>query len=68
MVNIGLNPGAMLGVVLFGAGAGLYFLRSVRPELARKYNPAPAPNRTTPNIAPGLSPILTMTCLLHETD
>lgn len=38
MVNIGLNPGAMLGVVLFGAGAGLYFLRSVRPELARDHD------------------------------
>lgn len=35
MVNVGLNPGAMLGIVLFVAGAGLYFLRSVRPELAR---------------------------------
>ncbi|MDJ1185668.1 Ycf66 family protein [Roseofilum casamattae] len=38
MVNIGLNPGALLGVVLFGAGAGLYFLRSVRPELARDHD------------------------------
>ncbi|MBC6478178.1 MAG: Ycf66 family protein [Hormoscilla sp. GM7CHS1pb] len=38
MVNIGLNPGAMLGIVLFGAGAGLYFMRSVRPELARDHD------------------------------
>ncbi len=38
MVNIGLNPGAVLGIVLFGAGAGLYFLRSVRPELARDHD------------------------------
>lgn len=38
MVNVGLNPGALLGVVLFVAGAGLYFLRSVRPELARDHD------------------------------
>lgn len=38
MVNVGLNPGAMLGIVLFVAGAGLYFLRSVRPELARDHD------------------------------
>jgi len=38
MVNIGLNPGAMLGIILFGAGAGLYFMRSVRPELARDHD------------------------------
>lgn len=38
MVNIGLNPGAMLGIVLFGAGVGLYFMRSVRPELARDHD------------------------------
>lgn len=38
MVNVGLNPGALLGIVLFVAGAGLYFLRSIRPELARDHD------------------------------
>ncbi|MBC6475511.1 MAG: Ycf66 family protein [Hormoscilla sp. GM102CHS1] len=38
MVNVGLNPGALLGIVLFGAGAGLFFMRSVRPELARDHD------------------------------
>ncbi len=35
MVNFGLNSAAILGIFLAVAGAGLYFLRSVRPELAR---------------------------------
>jgi len=35
MVNVGLNSAALLGIVLAVAGAGLYFLRSIRPELAR---------------------------------
>lgn len=38
MVNVGLNPGTMLGIILFAAGAGLYFMRSVRPELARDHD------------------------------
>jgi Ycf66 protein N-terminus len=35
MVNFGLNPASLLGIILAIAGAGLYFLRSVRPELSR---------------------------------
>jgi hypothetical protein len=35
MVNFGLNSAAILGIFLAVAGAGLYFLRSIRPELAR---------------------------------
>ncbi len=35
MVNFGLNPASILGIILAVAGAGLYFLRSVRPELSR---------------------------------
>lgn len=35
MVNFGLNSAALLGIFLAVAGAGLYFLRSIRPELAR---------------------------------
>jgi hypothetical protein len=35
MVNFGLNPASLLGIILAVAGAGLYFLRSVRPELSR---------------------------------
>ena len=35
MVNVGLNSAALLGIILAVAGAGLYFLRSIRPELAR---------------------------------
>ncbi len=35
MVNFGLTPASFLGILLAVAGAGLYFLRSVRPELSR---------------------------------
>jgi len=35
MVNFGLNSASILGIVLAVAGAALYFMRSVRPELAR---------------------------------
>lgn len=35
MVNFGLNPASLLGILLAIAGAGLYVLRSVRPELSR---------------------------------
>ena len=38
MVNFGLNVAAILGLFLAVAGAGLFFLRSVRPELARDYD------------------------------
>lgn len=34
-VNFGTSPASILGIFLAVAGAGLYFLRSVRPELAR---------------------------------
>lgn len=38
MVNIGLNSASLLGISLAVAGAGLYFLRTVRPELSRDYD------------------------------
>lgn len=38
IVNVGWNSGSLLGVALAVAGAGLYFLRSVRPELSRDYD------------------------------
>ncbi len=38
MVNFGLNAAAILGIFLAVAGAGLFFLRSIRPELARDYD------------------------------
>jgi hypothetical protein len=34
-VNFGANSASVLGIVLAVAGAALYFLRSVRPELSR---------------------------------
>jgi hypothetical protein len=34
-VNFGANPASILGIFLAVAGAALYFLRSVRPELSR---------------------------------
>lgn len=37
-VNLGANPAVFLGIVLALSGAGLYFLRSVRPQLARDYD------------------------------
>ncbi|MDJ0598716.1 MAG: Ycf66 family protein [Crocosphaera sp.] len=38
MVNFGLNSASVLGIFLAVAGAGLYFLRSVRPELSRDHD------------------------------
>lgn len=38
MVNVGLSWSSMLGVVLVVAGASLYFLRSMRPSLARDHD------------------------------
>jgi hypothetical protein len=38
MVNFGLNSASILGLFLAVAGAGLYFLRSVRPEVSRDYD------------------------------
>lgn len=38
MVNLGLNWSSLLGIVLAIAGAGLYFLRSWRPKLARDHD------------------------------
>jgi hypothetical protein len=35
MVNFGLNSASILGIFLAVAGASLYFMRSVRPELSR---------------------------------
>ncbi len=37
-VNLGLNPASILGIALALAGAGLYFLRNFRPELARDHD------------------------------
>lgn len=38
IVNVGFGPAGILGLCLAGAGAGLYLLRSMRPELARDYD------------------------------
>jgi hypothetical protein len=38
MVNFSLNAGSLMGIILAFAGAGLYFLRSFRPNLARDYD------------------------------
>ncbi len=38
MVNLGLNFASILGIILAIAGAGLYFLRSIRPELSRDHD------------------------------
>ncbi len=38
MVNFGLNSASILGIFLAVAGAGLYFLRTVRPEVSRDYD------------------------------
>ncbi|MGK7930578.1 MAG: Ycf66 family protein, partial [Microcystaceae cyanobacterium] len=38
MVKFGLNSASVLGIFLAVAGAGLYFLRSVRPELSRDHD------------------------------
>lgn len=37
-VNFGGNPAALLGIALAVGGAGLYLLRSVRPQVARDYD------------------------------
>jgi hypothetical protein len=38
MVNIGFSWNSLLGIALALSGAGLYFLRSVRPSLARDHD------------------------------
>jgi hypothetical protein len=38
MVNFGLNSASILGIFLAVAGAALYFLRTVRPELSRDHD------------------------------
>ncbi len=38
MVNFGLNSASILGIFLAVAGAGLYLLRSIRPELSRDHD------------------------------
>jgi hypothetical protein len=38
MVNFGLNSASLLGIFLAVAGASLYFLRTVRPELSRDHD------------------------------
>lgn len=38
MVNFGLHSASILGIALAAAGASLYFLRSVRPELSRDHD------------------------------
>lgn len=38
IVNVGFGPAGILGLLIAGAGAGLYFMRSMRPELARDHD------------------------------
>lgn len=38
MVNFGFNSASVLGIVLALAGAGLYLMRSVRPEVSRDHD------------------------------
>ncbi len=38
MVNLGLNFSSLVGIALAVSGAGLYFLRSWRPKLARDHD------------------------------
>lgn len=38
MVNLGLNFSSLLGIILILSGAGLYFLRSWKPKLARDHD------------------------------
>ncbi len=38
MVNLGLNFSSLLGIILAISGAGLYFLRSWKPKLARDHD------------------------------
>ncbi|MGG6294586.1 Ycf66 family protein [Leptolyngbya sp. AN02str] len=41
-VVFGSSPAALLGIALAASGAGLYFLRAMRPQLARDYDIAMA--------------------------
>jgi len=38
MVNFGLNSASILGIFLAVAGASLYFMRSIRPEVSRDHD------------------------------
>ena len=38
IVNVGFGPAGVLGLLIAGAGAALYFMRSMRPELARDHD------------------------------
>lgn len=38
MVNFGFNSASVLGIFLALAGAGLYLLRSIRPEVSRDHD------------------------------
>ncbi|MGL5035355.1 MAG: Ycf66 family protein [Microcystaceae cyanobacterium] len=38
MVNFGFSSATLLGIFLAVAGAGLYFLRTIRPEVSRDYD------------------------------
>lgn len=38
IVNVGFGPAGLLGITVAVAGAALYFLRSIRPELARDHD------------------------------
>lgn len=38
MVNFGFNSASLLGIFLAVAGAGLYFMRTLRPELSRDHD------------------------------
>ena len=38
IVNVGFGPAGILGLLIAGAGAALYFMRSMRPELARDHD------------------------------
>ncbi|CAA9567161.1 hypothetical protein AVDCRST_MAG81-1342 [uncultured Synechococcales cyanobacterium] len=38
IVNVGFGPAGLLGITVAVAGAALYFLRTIRPELARDHD------------------------------
>lgn len=38
MVNFGFNSASILGIILALAGAGLYFMRTLRPEVSRDHD------------------------------
>ena len=38
MVNFGFNSASLLGIFLILSGAGLYLLRSLRPEVSRDHD------------------------------